>query len=100
MAAPGNIGVLHVGLYNVSVSFNGDADYNPSTSNTFFNVGERSNNGDGNDINTNGGGMDGSGNNDDNDNGFDQIFFKSLTGFPLILLVLLSVLGVYYWRRK
>ncbi|GAA5819303.1 MAG: conserved hypothetical protein [Methanobrevibacter sp. CfCl-M3] len=61
-----------------------------------------------NDTNTNGtngtdgtgGGVDGSGNNDDNDNGFDQTFFKSLTGFPLILLVLLSVLGVYYWRRK
>jgi len=52
--------------------------------------------GDGNDTNMNGtgGGMDGV------TNGFDQTFFKSLTGLPLVLLVLLSVLGVYYWRRK
>jgi len=74
--------------------FNGDADYNPSTSNTIFNVGERSNNGDSSDTNTNGGGMDG------DTNGFDQAFFKSLTGFPLILLVLLCVLGFVYYRQK
>ncbi|GAA5818212.1 MAG: conserved hypothetical protein [Methanobrevibacter sp. CfCl-M3] len=49
---------------------------------------------DGNDTNTNGGGM------DEDTNGFDQTFFKSLTGFPLILLVLLCVLGFVYYRRK
>ncbi|GAA5819302.1 MAG: Pseudogene of Ig-like domain repeat protein [Methanobrevibacter sp. CfCl-M3] len=36
-----NIGGLHAGVYNVSASFNGDADYNPSTNNTIFNVGKR-----------------------------------------------------------
>ncbi|GAA5819853.1 MAG: Pseudogene of Ig-like domain repeat protein [Methanobrevibacter sp. CfCl-M3] len=36
-----NISGLHAGSYNVTVSFDGDVDYNPSTNNTTFNVGKR-----------------------------------------------------------
>ncbi|GAA5818431.1 MAG: DUF11 domain-containing protein [Methanobrevibacter sp. CfCl-M3] len=36
-----NISGLHAGSYNVSVSFDGDDGYNPSTNNTTFNVGKR-----------------------------------------------------------
>ncbi|GAA5818927.1 MAG: DUF11 domain-containing protein partial [Methanobrevibacter sp. CfCl-M3] len=75
---------------SVNITVNPSSDNDTNTNDTNGTGGGM----DGNDTNTNGGGMDG------DTNGFDQTFFKSLTGFPLIFLVLLSVLGVYYWRRK
>jgi len=75
-------------------------DYNNNQTNgSSVNITVNPSSGDGNDTNMNSTNGTGDGMDEDT-NSFDQTFFKILTGFPLILLVLLCVLGFVYYRRK
>jgi hypothetical protein len=95
--ADGNYTYLYTpltnGKYIVDANFFGDGDnYEPSSNSTSFKVENKDSNGNP----TGGGNIDGDGNNlySNGNNGLAN------TGFPLIILLVLSVLGVLYWRRR